>query len=39
MMADNSIDESELKICKELALKLKIAPVVVNDIGISIFNS
>ena len=39
MMADKSIDESEVKICKELALKLKIAPVIVDDIIASILNS
>ena len=39
MMADNSIDESEIKICKEFALKLKISPVIVEDIISSVLNS
>ena len=39
MMADKSIDECEIKICKELTLKLKIAPVIVDDIILSILNS
>ena len=32
MIADKEIDEKEVKICKELALKLDIAPVIVDDL-------
>lgn len=38
IMADKSIDESEISFCKDLAFKLNIAPVIVDDL-IQAFNS
>ena len=32
MIADKQIDENEIKICKDLALKLDIAPVIVDEL-------
>ena len=32
MIADKQIDEKEVKICKDLALKLDIAPVIVDEL-------
>lgn len=32
MIADKKIDENEVKICKDLALKLNIAPVIVDEL-------
>ena len=32
MIADKQIDENEVKICKDLALKLDIAPVIVDEL-------
>ena len=32
MIADHEIDEKEVKICKDLALKLNIAPVIVDEL-------
>jgi uncharacterized tellurite resistance protein B-like protein len=32
MIADKQIDEKEVKICKDLALKLNIAPVIVDEL-------
>ena len=32
MIADKEIDEKEVKICKDLAIKLDIAPVIVDDL-------
>ena len=32
MMADKTIDENEVKICKDLAVRLNIAPVIVDEL-------
>jgi len=32
MIVDKSIDESEIKICKDLSIKLNIAPVIVDEL-------
>ncbi len=32
MMADNKIDEEEVKVCKNLAIKLNLAPNIINDL-------
>jgi uncharacterized tellurite resistance protein B-like protein len=32
MIADKQIDEQEVKICKDMALKLNIAPVIVDEL-------
>lgn len=39
LLADKKIDEEEIKICKELALKLKLNSLVVDDLINSIINS
>lgn len=39
MIADKSIHESEVEICKEFALRLNISPVIIDDIILSILNS
>ena len=32
MVADKEIDENEVKLCKDLAIKLEIAPVIVDEL-------
>ena len=39
LMADKNIDEEEIKICKELALKLKLHSMVVDDLITTLINS
>ena len=39
IIADKTIHESEVAICKEFAVKLNISPVIIDDIIISILNS
>jgi len=39
LVADKKIEEEEIKICKELALKLKLNSMVVDDLITSVINS
>jgi uncharacterized tellurite resistance protein B-like protein len=38
MVADKEIDEKEIEICKSLALKLHLSPVIIDDLVMSLVN-